>query len=205
MTRKLSLALLFLIAATNVFADASDAPRRRTVIVRDGKVISSDGFLLRRVFLGFSPLDISGELREHLGAPKDNGVLVQSVKEGGPAAKAGLRVGDVVVSIDGSPVESAWTIGDLLDDKKAGDTVRLEIVRKGARQALVATVEERTDAPLKMLAPMDIPGFEHFKTGDFPPGMWKARVEASENCGDLQVKIKDLESRLKDLERKLQK
>jgi membrane-associated protease RseP (regulator of RpoE activity) len=204
MTRRLSLTLLLLLAAHTAFADAADSPRRRTIIVQNGKVLSSDGFLFRRVYLGFSPLDISGELREHLGAPQDNGVLVQSVKENGPAAKAGLRVGDVVVSVDGSPVESAWTIGDQLDGKKAGDSVRLEIVRKGARQTLVATVEERSGDDLKMLAPMDLPGFEHFKNGDFP-GPWKVRVESSANCGDLQVKIKELEARLKDLERKLQK
>ena len=201
MIRKVSAALLFLTVATTLFADPAD-PHRRTIVLRDGKVISSEGNLFRRVYLGFSPLDVSPELRDFLGAPKDGGVVVQSVKEGGPAAKAGLRVGDVVTAIDGKLVESAWTVGDTLDDKKAGDTVRIDIIRNHQRQTITATLEERE--PFVKLQELDLPGFEHFKM-DGLPQMWKARVEATENCGDLQTRIKDLESRLKDLEKKLQK
>src|ERR1700748_1613820 len=119
MIRRLTLALLSLATAATLFADPGD-PVRHTFIVRDGKVFSSDGGdLFRSVYLGFSPLDVSSELREFLGAPADGGVLVQSVKEGGPAAKAGLKVGDVVTAVDGKAVDSAWNIGDLLDGKKA--------------------------------------------------------------------------------------
>jgi membrane-associated protease RseP (regulator of RpoE activity) len=203
MPRRLSAILLFLAAATCLFADPAET-RHRTIIVRNGKIISSDGNLLRRVYLGFSPLDVSPELREFLGAPKEGGVVVQSVKDGGPAAKAGLRVGDIVTAIDGKPVESAWTLGDLLDDKKTGQTVRLDIVRNKARQTIVATLEER-ELPLKMRT-LDLPGLENFGilNGEGLP-QWRARVEASDNCGGLQTKIKELESRLKDLEKKLEK
>lgn len=202
MIRRLTFAVLLLATTASLFADPADG--RRTFIVRNGKVISGEGDLFRRVYLGFSPLDVSSELREFLGAPKDGGVVVQSVKEGGPAAKAGLRVGDIVTAIDGKPVESAWTVGDALDDKKAGDTVRIDIVRNKARQTLVATLEER-DLPMK-LRTLDIPGFEAFTVNGFQNiPQWRARVEARENCGELQTRIKDLESRLKDLEKKLQK
>ena len=205
MIRRLTLALLLLAVATTAFADP-EAKDRHTIIVRNGKVFSSDGGeLFRRVYLGFSPLDVSSELREFLGAPKDGGVLVQQVKDGGPAAKAGLRVGDIVTAIDGKTVESAWTIGDLLDDKKAGDSVRLEIIRNHQRQSLMATLEERE--PLVKMRTLDIPDLEHLKGLKELDGlpMWRARVEATENCTDLQAKIKELESRLKDLERKLSK
>lgn len=209
MTRRLTLALLLLAATsitTAVFADPDPDPagkERHTIIVRNGKVFSSDGELFRRVYLGFSPLDVSTELREFLGAPKDGGVLVQQVKEGGPAAKAGLRVGDIVTSIDGKTVESAWTIGDLLDDKKAGDTVRLDVIRNHQRQTLVATLEERE--PLVKMRTMELPQLDNLKVLEGLPEMIRARVEATENCSDLQAKIKELETRLKDLERKLSK
>ena len=204
MIRKLSAVLLFLATATSLFADPADSVRRRTIIYKDGRLLSSDGDLLRHVYLGFSPLDVSAELRDFLGAPKVGGVIVQSVKENGPAAKAGLRVGDVVTAIDGKPVESAWTLGDLLDDKKAGQTVRIDIVRNKARQTLVATLEER-ELPLKVRT-LDLSGLEHLNllNGEGLPG-WRARVEASQNCGELQTKIKELETRLRDLEKKLQK
>lgn len=204
MTRRLTLALLLLAATTTVFADPDPAAKdRHTIIVRNGKVFSSDGELFRRVYLGFSPLDVSSELREFLGAPKDGGVLVQQVKDGGPAAKAGLRVGDIVTAIDGKPVESAWTIGDLLDDKKSGDTVRLDVIRNHQRQTLVATLEERE--PLVKMRTMELPQLDNLKMLEGMPAMIRARVEATENCTDLQAKIKELESRLKDLERKLSK
>jgi membrane-associated protease RseP (regulator of RpoE activity) len=210
MIRRLTLAILFLASATALFADPADG--RRTFIVRNGKVISGEGDLFRRVYLGFSPLDVSSELREFLGAPKDGGVLVQSVKEGGPAAKAGLKVGDIVTAIDGKPVDSAWNLGDLLDDKKAGDSVRLDVIRNRQRQTLVAALEERTGLPMKMrtleipeLDHLKIPELDHLKAMDGLPQMWRARVETTENCADLQARIHDLEARLKTLEKKLEK
>jgi hypothetical protein len=216
MLRKITLGLLFLATAMPLLAaDLSEDQReklmaenthRRTLIIRDGKVISNEGDLLRRVYLGFSPLDVSSELREYLGAPADGGVVVQSVKEGGPAAKAGLKVGDVVTSVDGKPVESAWNIGDLLDGKKSGDSVRLDIIRNRQHQTLMVTLEER-ELPMKLrtldLIP-GLPGLEHLRSPDGLP-MWKARVEATGNCADLQKHISELEMRLKELERKLQK
>src|SRR3954452_22495613 len=97
MIRRLSMAFLLLASTATLFAGdpGPGEVHRRTLVVRDGKVLSSEGDLFRRVYLGFSPLDISSDLREYLGA-KEDGVLVQSVKEGGPAAKAGLKVGDIV-------------------------------------------------------------------------------------------------------------
>jgi len=203
MIRRLSAVLLFLATATSLLADPAESVHRRTFIYKDGKLVSSDGDLLRRVYLGFSPLEVSAELRDFLGAPKEGGVIVQSVKEGGPAAKAGLRVGDVVTAIEGKPVESAWTLGDLLDDKKAGQTVRIDIVRNKARQTLVATLEER-ELPFKIQS-LDLPGLERLAILNSDGPRWRARVEASGNCGELQMKIKELESRLRDLEKKLQK
>ena len=204
MIRRLSMAFLLLATTATLFAGdpGPGEARRHTLIVRDGKVLSSDGDLFRRVYLGFSPLDISTELRDYLGA-KDDGVLVQSVKEGGPAAKAGLKVGDIVTSIDGKPVESAWTIGDQLDDKKAGDSVRLDVIRNRQHQTLVVTLEKR-ELPMK-LRTLDLPDFDHMKMMEGGLPMWKARVEATDNCAGLQTKINALESRLKDLEKKLQK
>ena len=199
MIHKASVVLLFL-AATTLLADPADT--HRTIVIKDGKVLSNEGDLFRRVYLGFSPLDVSPELRDFLGAPKDGGVVVQSVKASSPAAKAGLHVGDVVTAVDGTPVESSWTVGDTLDDKKAGDVVKIDIIRNRQHQTLTATLEERE--PLPKVHALDFPGLEHW-TMEGLPQMWKARVEATDNCNDLQTRIKDLETRLKDLEKKLQK
>ena len=193
-----ALALLFTVAA---FADQ---PVRRTVVVRDGKVIEGgdrylieSGLLGPRAFLGVSLTTLSPELREHFGAPKDAGVLVGSVQNGSPAEKAGLRVGDIVLSVEGKDVTSSMDLRQALRDKKEGDSVRLDILRGRARQTVVATVKER-DTPRALQ-------LEDLRTVVGTPE-FRARVERlGGDCGDLQVRIKELETRLKDLEKKLQR
>lgn len=198
--------IALLLSTTALFADG---PVRRTIVVKDGKVVSStengrdfvfDGELFggKRAYLGVSLVDLTDELREHFGAPKDTGLLVSSVEDGSPADKAGIRVGDIIVSVDGKDVESAGELRRGLRDKKDGDTVRVEVLRGRARQTFVTTVIER-EGP-RILMPGNFEGLRRFEGPE-----WKGRVEAFGDCANLQSRIKELESRLKDLEKKLQK
>ncbi len=179
-------------------------PVRRTVVVKDGKVITDtreglmDGMLLGgpRAYLGVSLNNLSPELNEHFGGPKQAGVIVESVASDSPAEKAGLRVGDIILSVDGNDVKSSADVRAALREKKQGDAVRLDVQRDRSRQSLVATVKER-EAP-RLLHLDEIPGM--VGTPEF-----RARLERFGNCDDLQSRIKELETRLKDLEKKLQK
>lgn len=201
--KTLTLALSFVIAT----AAAAQAPRNRTIVVRDGKVISGTEFLesgqlrgLRRAHLGVSMIDLTAELREHYGAGKEAGVLVGAVEEGSPADKAGVRVGDIVLSVDGKDVGSSFELRRMLREKKEGDSVRLEVLRGRTRQSLVATVVEREGG--RILSPEELRELPAML--DRPE--WRARVGAiGTNCNDLQTRINELEGRLKDLEKKLQK
>jgi membrane-associated protease RseP (regulator of RpoE activity) len=199
MKRIIITALALLITVT-AFADQ---PVRRTVVVRDGKIIEGgdrylieSGLLGPRAYIGVSLVALSPELREHFGAPKDAGVLVESVQNDSPAEKAGLRVGDIVLSVDGKDVTSSMDLRQALRDKKEGDSVRLDILRGRARQTVVASVKER-DTPRALQ-------LEDLRTVVGTPG-FRVRVERLGDCGDLQARIKELETRLKDLEKKLQK
>lgn len=199
--RIISTAFLVLFAAT--LGAQSRTPVRRTVVIKDGKVISSDGPMSfdeflggKRAFIGVVLLDISPDLREHFGASKDSGVLVESVADDSPAEKAGIRVGDVIVSVDGKDVKWSGDVRSALRDKKEGDSVRIETVRNRARQTAVVSVAERENATL-------FPGEILPRTLNAPE--WRARVQSIPDCGDLQTRIRDLETRLKDLEKKLQK
>jgi membrane-associated protease RseP (regulator of RpoE activity) len=200
--------LLTLTAAVSLFAgsppDSSDRPIRRTVIVRDGKVVTDtgdavlDGLLLsKRGYIGVSLVDLTDDLREFYGAPKENGVLVGSVEENSPAAKAGLKVGDIVLSIDGKDVESQGDVRRAISGKKDGDSARIEVLRGRARQTVVATVAERQGPRL-----LDGGRLEELTTRLNSPE-WRARIESAGGCGELQTRIKDLETRLKELEKKL--
>jgi len=57
----------------------------------------------------------------------------------------------------------------------------------------------------ELLDHLKIPELDHLKSMDGMPQMWRARVETTENCADLQARIHDLEARLKTLEKKLEK
>ena len=210
--RLLTIVLLLsaLLSASALFADG---PVRRTIVIKDGKVVSNTengpgpGVLLgpeffggKRAYLGVSLVDLTDELRDHFGAPKDAGLLVSSVEEGSPAEKAGIKVGDIIVGIDGKDVESSMDLRRGLREKKDGDTVRVEVMRGRARQTFVTSVVEREGRRL-------------FMPGDLVEGLgrelgnpeWKARIESIGDCASLQTRIKELETRLKDLEKKLQK
>ena len=200
--KKLLTLAFTLLFATIAFAEK---PITRTVIIKDGKVITDgqeeafENVLLGgpRAFLGVSLMNISPELREHFGAPEGSGVMVESVQKDSPAERAGIRVGDIVLSIDGKEVKWSGDLRKGLRDKKEGDAVRIEVLRNRARQTLVATVKER-EAP------------RMFNIGELPTMLgspeFRARIERlGGNCVDLQSRIKELETRLKELEKKLQK
>ena len=202
MKTRLIITLTILMVAAS-FAQA----QQKTIVIRDGKVIDGKGWgdfgeLLagKRAYLGVSLTDLSPELREHFGAPKDSGVLVGSVEDGSPADKAGVRVGDIIVAVEGKDVTSTSDLRSALREKKDGESARIEVLRGRSRQTLVATVVER-DFPARIRV-SGIEDFERF--GEmFKSPEWRARVEKFQNCDELQAKLKELETRMKDLEKKL--
>lgn len=219
MKRLLTFTLLTAIVAIPAIADSPRTPRAertpspdrpRTVLVRDGRVVDlHPGDLLvggKRVFLGVSPIEMTGELREHFGAAKDAGILIGEVEANSPAGKAGVRVGDVLIAIDGKDVDSYGDIRNALHEKKAGDTVRVDVLRNKSRQTMVVTLAER-EFP-GMLRTGDWENLEKRLNATVNSPEWKASVERLGrlgDCGGLQTRIKDLEGRLKELEKKLQK
>jgi S1-C subfamily serine protease len=97
--------------------------------------------------LGVQLVETTPELREHLGGSKDAGILVSKVLNGLPAEKAGLKVGDLIVAVDGEPVASSTELILSLRDK-VGRTFDVELVRDGRARAVEVTIPEpETDRP----------------------------------------------------------
>src|SRR5438067_12102466 len=91
--------------------------------------------------VGLQPLDEN--LAPALGIPKDTGELVRSVVPNGPAARAGLVQGDVIVRVNGQQVTPDQTVSYLVANSPVGSRVPLEIIRNGKHGTVTVQVAER--------------------------------------------------------------
>ena len=101
---------------------------------------------VKRGYLGIAGQPVTlPESQRHgsLVAGREDALLVVGVTDGSPAARAGMLVGDVIVTVDDQPVESPEDLLDLLTGDRVGRAVALRIVRGGAVTDLSVTVGER--------------------------------------------------------------
>jgi len=99
----------------------------------------------RRGWLGVRIQGVSDEIAESLGLPSARGALVAGVTEGGPAAKAGIQNGDLILLYDGKPVPDSRTLPRMVAETPIGKTVAIQVLRKGQRLNLTANVARLAD------------------------------------------------------------
>lgn len=122
----------------------TDSDEESFVIVRDGESgpFRVLGEMEPRAFLGVGMTEISSDLRRHFGAPEDAGVLINRVVDEGPAATAGVKVGDVLSAIDDDVVENTADAQRLIFARRPNDEVVLEIWRDRSLRTLDVTLGE---------------------------------------------------------------
>ena len=103
-----------------------------------------NGSSSRQIGVGITPLN--NQLGDYFGIADGKGVLINSVAENSPAAKAGLKAGDVIVEIDGKTVGATLDMIRAVNEKKEGD-VTLTIVRNKDRQTIRVTPEKMSNTP----------------------------------------------------------
>ena len=113
----------------------------------EAQVVGVPGEAIRTLVTGGSRVgaavrDVTADDLAEAGLAETRGVVVESVSDGGPAAAAGLRAGDVVVEFDGERVRSVRQFVRLVQDTPAGRSVQVAVVRDGARQVLTVTPED---------------------------------------------------------------
>jgi serine protease Do len=96
-----------------------------------------------RGFMGVTLGDLTAELAEKAGISSLAGAVVLGIGPGTPAAKAGIQLGDVIVSWDGQPVHDATELTLLVGKTKIGETVKVKILRDGKPLEVDLQVEER--------------------------------------------------------------
>ena len=106
---------------------------------------SAQGYVMQKAsggYLGIGGLDVSPERAKALNLKEERGVEVSSLAEDGPAAKAGVKQGDVVLEFNGQPVEGTAQFQRLVRETPVGRQVKIAVWRSGAALSLTATVGE---------------------------------------------------------------
>jgi serine protease Do len=105
-----------------------------------------------RGWLGVVIQEVNKDLAESFGLDKPAGALVAQVLEEGPAAKGGLQVGDVILSLNGQPIIMSADLPHLVGALKPGSQADLEVVREGERKRISLSIgalpEEGEEMPV---------------------------------------------------------
>jgi serine protease Do len=89
--------------------------------------------------------EVSKELADSFGLATAQGALVNQVEKGGPAERAGVETGDIILRFDGKPVTQSSDLPRIVGATKPGSKVAMQVWRKGAARELAVTVAELPD------------------------------------------------------------
>lgn len=93
--------------------------------------------------LGMQPVRLPESLVRQLGVERDVALMVVSIEDGGPAHKAGVMLGDVMVKFDGKEVSDPTELLAMLAGERVGSTATATVVRAGTAQDITVTIGER--------------------------------------------------------------
>ncbi|HEV2227847.1 MAG TPA: DegQ family serine endoprotease [Steroidobacteraceae bacterium] len=113
-----------------------------------GNQLETSGHVTRGK-LGVVIQNVTQDLADSFGLPQPEGALVSSVEKGGPAARAGIEAGDVILKLDGEPIESTVELSEKVSELGPGATADLELWHNHAARNLsvkLGTLEEQPTA-----------------------------------------------------------
>jgi membrane-associated protease RseP (regulator of RpoE activity) len=130
-----------------------------------------------KAWLGVTTQELSDELRDALDI-KNDGVLVNRVVTGSPAEKAGMRKGDVILSINDHSVGSPAALADAVSSAAVGSTAALRVVRRGSIQNVSAKLAARPDS-------LDNDGGDDWSRSSTHVHVWRDGKEISPDNGEI--------------------
>jgi serine protease Do len=100
--------------------------------------------------IGVTIAAVTKEVAESIGLGKPMGALVQGVESGGPAEKAGIEAGDIIVKVNGKPVDKSGDLPRIIGNTEPGSKAALQVFRRGATRDVQVTVAEfEADRPTR--------------------------------------------------------
>lgn len=101
-------------------------------IISNGKVV--------RGWIGVEPQDITPDLADSFGLRKKSGTIIAGVLKGGPADRAGMRPGDILLDVEGAPVKDTTEMLNLIAQLQPGQKTKMKVLRKNREATLEVTV-----------------------------------------------------------------
>jgi serine protease Do len=143
------------------------------------------GGKVQRGYLGIGRQPVDEDIAGTLGLPKDRGELVNRIEPGGPGEKAGLKQGDVIVSVNGQEVNPEQTLPYLVANVPPGGAAKLGVIRDGKPMTVTAIVGNRPSE--EELANSITGGNDGDDDGDGTPGNGAPELHAGVNLLGVQV------------------
>lgn len=137
--------------------------------LRIAEDLTDDGEVSRG-YLGILPADIDAETAKLWKLNDESGAIIRTVKKNSPAAKAGLQVGDVILSVSGKKIENASNLPVIVSSYRPGQEITLEIIREGKPMTVSAKLEQLTPEVLAGAEAAD-EGSKSGAPGDILPGV----------------------------------
>jgi S1-C subfamily serine protease len=108
-------------------------------LIKEGKVV--------RPWVGIGLQNLTEELAQSFNLREKEGALIGQVYEGSPAEKGGLKVGDVVIDIDGVPIKGSQDVVREVLRKRVGQKIQVTVVREGKRIEIPVVTEQMPSEP----------------------------------------------------------
>jgi Do/DeqQ family serine protease len=102
---------------------------------------------VRRPWLGAKLQEVTPEIAESLGLKRPSGALVANLLAAGPAARAGIKTGDVIVAIDGTVVDDPNSFDYRFATKPLGGTAQIALLRQGRDVSITLSLQSAPDTP----------------------------------------------------------
>jgi serine protease Do/serine protease DegQ len=146
---------------------------------------------VKRGILGVSLYSVTPEIAKEFGLSDTTGALVAGVSPGSSAEKAGIKTGDIITSLNGSPVKGSGELRNAIGMLRVGDRVDIGLLRDGKPQQVTAVIAERNES--ESANAIDIhQGLEGAELADAPGGVLVRSVQEGSPAFQAGIKPNDL-------------